>query len=156
MTGRAAREQRFVNRVINPPTVALLRRGFGPPTYALVETIGRRSGLRRVVPVANGLDGSVFWLLAGLGERASFVRNIAADPRVRVFARPGRLRDGWRGRWRTGTAVALPDDDAWSLHRRLGHGRPLYRIDGWFLRRLAAGQPPLVVRIDLDGPAETL
>ena len=142
--------RRWTNRRVNPAFVGLVRRGFAPPTYALIETVGRRSGQRRVAPVANGLDGDTFWLLAGLGYRASFVRNIAVDPRVRVFARPARLRDGRHCRWRTGTAVALPEDDAWSRHRMLSRGRPLYRLDGVFLRLLAAGHPPLTVRIDLD------
>jgi len=68
-----------------------------------------------------------------------------------VLARPARLRDGLRNRWRAGTAVPLPDDDAWARHRELSRGRPLYRIDGLFLRRLAQGRPPLTVRIDF-GP----
>lgn len=144
------RARRWVNRVINPAFVFLLRHGMGPSTYALIETTGRKTGHARVAPVANGLDGDTFWLLAGLGERASFVRNIAAGPRVRVFARPGRLREGWRARWYEGTAVPLPDDDAWARHRLLGRGRPLYRLDGIFLRNLADGHPPLTVRIDLD------
>ncbi|HVT66477.1 MAG TPA: nitroreductase/quinone reductase family protein [Trebonia sp.] len=146
-------ERRFVNRVVNPFAVAMLRRGLAAPTYALVETTGRRSGRPVVVPVANGLDGEVFWLLAGRGEQASFVRNIVADPRVRVLARPPLLRNGLRNQWRTGTAVPLPDDDAWTRHHQLGRGRPLYRADGLFLRRLAHGHPPLTVRIDLD-PAD--
>jgi deazaflavin-dependent oxidoreductase (nitroreductase family) len=142
--------RRWTNRVVNPAFVALVRRGLAPRTYALIETTGRRSGEPRVAPVANGLDGDTFWLLAGLGDRASFVRNIAVDPRVRVFARPTRLRDGRHARWRTGTAIALRADDAWSRHQMLGRGRPLYRLDGIFLRFLAAGRPPLTVRIDLD------
>lgn len=147
------RERRWTNRFLNPAVVGLLQHGLGPPTYALVETIGRRSGVPRIVPVANGLDGRTFWLLAGLGQRASFVRNIDANPQVRVRARPGRLRDGLRAPWRTGTARALPDDDAWARHRQLGQGRPFYRLDGILLRRLAAGGRLLTVRIDLDEPS---
>lgn len=148
-----------MNHVINPAVVWLLRRGWGPPTYALVQTTGRKSGRPILVPVANGLVGDTFWLLAGRGSDASFVRNIASNPRVRVLARPTHLRDGRRACWRDGTASALPDDDAWARHRRLGAGRPVYRLDGFFLRRLAAGRPPLTVRIDLDpdkaaGPAD--
>jgi len=143
-------ERRWVNRVINPVTVALLRRGLAPPTYALVETVGRTTGKARVVPVASGLDGETFWFFAALGEQASFVRNIATNPRVRVLARPSRRRDGWRARWRDGTAIALPNDDAWARHRDLGRGRPLYRLDGILLRRLAAGRSPLTIRVDLD------
>jgi deazaflavin-dependent oxidoreductase (nitroreductase family) len=149
-TMSAAWERRFSNRVVNPVLVALIVRGLGPPTYAVVETTGRKSGRRRLVPVASGLDGDTFWLISGLGERASYVHNIKANPRVRVRARPARLRDGLRARWRPGTAHPLPDDDARARHRALGQGRPLYRLDGWLLRRLAAGGDMLTIRIDLD------
>jgi len=128
----------------------MLVRGLGPPTYAVVETIGRRTGRQRRVPVANGLDGDTFWLIAGLGQRASFVHNIRANPRVRVSARPARIRDGVHVSWRPGTAYLLPDDDARARHRRLGRGRPGYRLDGIFLRGLAAGGDMLTVRVDLD------
>jgi hypothetical protein len=100
--------------------------------------------------VANGLDGDTVWLIAGLGERASFVHNIRAYPRVRVRARPARLRDGVRMHWRSGTAHLLPDDDARARHRRLGRGRPAYRLDGILLRSLAADGDMLTIRIDLD------
>jgi deazaflavin-dependent oxidoreductase (nitroreductase family) len=139
----------FNNRVINPVMITLGERGLLPPTYALLETLGRRTGLRRRVPVANGLDGDTFWLIAGLGERASFVRNVRVDPRVRVKARPAHLRDGLRARWRSGTAHPLPDDDPRARHRQLGHGRPGYRLDGILLRALDEGNM-LTVRIDLD------
>ena len=143
-------EQAFTKKAVNPVVVALVRRGLGPPTYALIETVGRKSGLPRLVPVANGLDGNTFWLIAGLGDRASYVRNIIADPRVRVCARPARMRDGLRTRWRPGTAVPLHDDDASARHRVLGRGRPGYRLDGILLRRLAGGSRMLTIRIDLD------
>jgi deazaflavin-dependent oxidoreductase (nitroreductase family) len=120
-----------------------------PPTYALVETVGRKTGLPRRVPVANGLLDDTFWLIAGLGERASFVRNMRANPRVRVKARPARLRQGVRMPWRSGTAHPLPDDDASERHRHLAKGRPGYRLDGTLLRALSSGDM-LTVRIDLD------
>lgn len=140
------------NRVINPLVCALLDRGLAPPTYALIETVGRRTGRRRRVPVANGLDGNTFWLIAALGHEAAYVRNIEAHPRVRIKARPARLRDGVRMRWRSGTAEPLPEDDARARHRQLGRGRPGYRLDGILLRGLAnsAGSDMLTIRIDLD------
>jgi deazaflavin-dependent oxidoreductase (nitroreductase family) len=143
------------NRLLNRPARGLLAWGLAPPTYALLETKGRRSGLRRQVPVANGLQGRTFWLIAGLGDQAQYVRNIAADPRVRVKARPARLRDGWRMRWYSGTAHPLPEDDARARHEQLGRGRPGYRLDGILLRRLASlgSGRMLTIRIDLDPAA---
>ena len=41
------RARALTNRRVNPLFVALLTRGLGPPTYAIVETIGRRTGRRR-------------------------------------------------------------------------------------------------------------
>lgn len=137
------------NRAINPLIGALIDRGLMPPTYALLETVGRRTGRRRRVPVANGLDGDTFWLIAALGDQAAYVRNLRADPRVRVKVRPARLRDGLRMRWRSGTAHPLPDDDPRARHRQLGRGRPGYRLDGILLRALATGEM-LTIRIDFD------
>lgn len=155
--GWNARKRRALsiqNRVFNRPVRLLLDLGLGPPTYALLETTGRRSGLPRKVPVASGLDGDTFWLIVGLGEKAQYVRNIKADPRVRVKARPARLRDGVRTRSRSGTAHLMPEDNARERHRRLGRGRPGYRLDGLLLKGLNAlgGEEMLTVRIDLDQP----
>lgn len=140
------------NRVFNRLVLFLLAAGLGPPTYALLETTGRRSGRPRQLPVANGLQGDTFWLISALGQRAQYVRNLEANPRVRVKARPARLRDGWRMCWRTGTAHPLHEDDARARHRQLGRGRPGYRADGVLLLMLAslAGGRMLTVRIDLD------
>jgi deazaflavin-dependent oxidoreductase (nitroreductase family) len=148
--GMSARERAFNNRVVNPVMTALITHGFGLPTYAVVETTGRKSGRKRLAPVASGLDGDTFWMISGRGDKASYVYNIRANPRVRVIARPARLRDGLRTRSRTGTAHLMPGDDAHARHRRLGQGRPLYRLDGFILRRLADGGDMLTIRIDLD------
>jgi deazaflavin-dependent oxidoreductase (nitroreductase family) len=140
------------NRVINRAVRLLLRIGLAPPTYALLETTGRRSRLPRQVPVANGLQGSTFWLIAALGEHAQYVQNIRANPNVRIRARPARLREGLRMRWHSGTARPMPEDDARGRHRSLGTGRPGYRLDGILLRALAdlGNGHMLTVRIDLD------
>lgn len=140
------------NHVFNRAARLLLSRGLTPPTYALLETTGRRTGRAVQVPVANGLQGQTFWLIAGLGEQAQYVRNIKANPRVRVKARPARLRDGWHMRWYRGTAHLMLDEDARLRHRELGKGRPGYRLDGILLHGLSSlgsGQM-LTIRIDLD------
>jgi deazaflavin-dependent oxidoreductase (nitroreductase family) len=145
------------NRAINRAVRLLLSVGLAPPTYALLETTGRKSRLPRQVPVANGLQGSTFWLIAGLGERAQYVRNIKTNPHVRVKARPVRFRDGLRMRWHSGTAHPMPEDDARGRHRQLGAGRPGYRLDGIALRALAGledGQM-LTVRVDLESEPPT-
>jgi deazaflavin-dependent oxidoreductase (nitroreductase family) len=112
-------------------------------TYAVLETIGRRTGAVRRTPVANGLREDTFWLISAHGPHAHYFRNLQAEPRVRVgLAHRGTLR------WRAGTAHPLLDDDARARHRRLGRGRPGYRLDGLVLRSTATALT--TVRIDLD------
>jgi deazaflavin-dependent oxidoreductase (nitroreductase family) len=112
----------------------LLLRGFAPRAFALVETTGRRTGTRRYTPVGNGLTDDTFWLVAAHGTQADYVRNLQANPRVRV--KTGR-------RWRSGTAVLLPGDDAAARSRTLPH-----QWDAAIGRAMASA--PLTIRIDLD------
>lgn len=124
--------------VLNPVVRAWLGRGLPLPGYALLETTGRRSGLPRTTPVGDGLEDSTFWIVAEHGRRAAYVRNIEANPRVRVRS---------RGRWRAGTAHVLPDDDPRERQRRLSH-RIGARINAASVRGF--GTDLLTVRIDLD------
>jgi deazaflavin-dependent oxidoreductase (nitroreductase family) len=121
-------------RMLNPVMVRALEAGLVPRGWALLETTGRRSGQPRRVPVGDGLRGEQFWIVAEHGRHADYVRNIEADPRVRVKV---------RGRWRTGTAHVLPDEDPRALIRALK--RPLNDTG-----LLLMASEPLVVRIDLD------
>ena len=121
-------------RLLNPPVRALAARGLAPGV-ALLETTGRKSGEPRRTPVSYGLERGTdtFWIVAEMGRKAAYVRNIEADPRVRI-----RLRRGWR----TGTAHVLEGDDA---RTRL---RTLSRLNAAGVR--AMGTALLVVRVDLD------
>jgi deazaflavin-dependent oxidoreductase (nitroreductase family) len=67
-----------------------------PPGDALLETTGRRTGRLRVTPVCDCLEGDTFWIVGQDGRDADYVRNLEANPLVRV---KGSL---WRGGWRTG------------------------------------------------------
>ncbi len=80
--------------VLNPPIKLLFALGVVPPGYALLETVGRKTGKPRRTPVGDGRIGKEFWIVAEQGINAGYVRNIACDPRVRL-----KLRDGWRSRW---------------------------------------------------------
>jgi deazaflavin-dependent oxidoreductase (nitroreductase family) len=110
-----------------------LRHGVAPHAFALLETVGRRSGKARQTCVGNGLIGDTFWLVAAHGQQADWVRNIARDPTVRVLV---------NRRWRTGTAAVLLDDDVAHRSRTLPH-----RWDAALGRMIAT--TPLTVRIDL-------
>lgn len=130
--------------VFNPPVKALFSAGFVPPSYALLETIGRKSGMPRTTPVGNGLVGDTFWIVTEHGLRAGYVRNIQRNPRVRV-----KVRDrGIRSRWRTGTAQLVADDDARQRQRQVTRGKPGRALNAFVVRTL--GTSLLTVRIDLD------
>jgi deazaflavin-dependent oxidoreductase (nitroreductase family) len=146
---RSARLARFVERyVLNPQMRLALRLGTAPRAFALLETVGRRSSKPHRTPVGNGLIGNTFWLVSEHGTGAGYVRNIEANPRVRV--KVGR-------RWRTGSAHIVPDDDPYARLDLVGSalGR-MRRVDAaifrFFVRRLGTG--PVTVRIDLDPPEE--
>src|SRR4051812_30566419 len=93
----AAARRRVVDRlqrsVINPLDKLAFTLGTPPRGDALLETTGRSTGRPRVTPVCDGTDGDTFWIVAQRGHGADYVRNIQADPRVRV---KGSLsRTGW-------------------------------------------------------------
>ena len=144
--GRSAvgrrRLERLQKSVINPLDRLAFTLRVPPPGDALLETRGRRTGRRRVTPVCDGTEGDTFWIIAQHGRSTDYVRNIEADPHVRVkgsLARTG---------WRTGTAHVLDDDDAVERVRELSRG------NHWLAVCLQAstsiGTDPLTVRVDLD------
>jgi deazaflavin-dependent oxidoreductase (nitroreductase family) len=116
----------FQKRVANP----LMRRN---PLQTLLETTGRKSGEPRRTPLGGKLVADQFWFVSEFGEQSQYVRNIKANPRVRV-----RLR----GKWRSGTAHLVPDDDP---HARL---RELPQFNSFGVRTF--GNNLLTVRVDLD------
>jgi deazaflavin-dependent oxidoreductase (nitroreductase family) len=83
--------------------------------------------------VGNGLRGDVFWVVTEHGWASDYVKNIQADPGVRV--KVGR-------RWYEGTARILPGEDPAAKLRELR--RP---VNDALLR--AVGTEQLVIRVDL-------
>ena len=106
------------------------------PGQALLETTGRRSGLWRRTPVGGRIEESSFWMVSDHGRASSYVRNIEADPHVRIQV---------RGHWHAGTARLLAEDDPRQRLRRLP------ALNGLLVRLL--GTDLLTIRIDLDPPA---
>ncbi|MFD7492450.1 nitroreductase/quinone reductase family protein [Streptomyces sp. NPDC059832] len=111
--------------VVNP----LARRS---GSQILLETTGRTSGLPRGTPVGGRRVGQEFWLVSEYGDKSQYIRNIRADPRVRVRI---------EGHWYDGIAHPLPQDDA---RARL---RTLPRYNSAVVR--AVGTNLLTVRVDL-------
>ena len=130
--------------LFNPPVKLLFALGTVRPGYALLETVGRKTGKPRRTPVGDGRVGAQFWLVAEQGMQAGYVRNIAANPRVRV-----KLREGWRSRWHTGTAHLLREDDPLERQRWLARQLPKSAANARLVRFF--GTQLLTVRIDLDG-----
>ncbi|MFE3985880.1 nitroreductase/quinone reductase family protein [Nocardia tengchongensis] len=116
----------FQRRVGNPILARL-------PIQTLLETTGRVSGQPRITPIGGRRTGNSFWLVSEFGTRSQYVRNIEADNRVRL-----RLR----GRWLTGTAHLMPDDDP------IARLRSLPRANSTAVR--IVGTDLLSIRIDLD------
>jgi deazaflavin-dependent oxidoreductase (nitroreductase family) len=122
-------------KVFNRLVLAAARAGLPLPGVVILETTGRRSGEPRRVPVTRLLEGDTLWIVTEHGRKAAYVRNIEADPRVRV--RVGR-------RWRSGTATLLPDEDWRALQRRLPS-----KLSSATVRLM--GTDHLTIRVDL-GP----
>ena len=104
------------------------------PFQTLLETKGRKSGEPRRTPLDGRRVGDQFWFVSEFGDKSQYVKNIKADPHVRV-----RLK----GKWHSGTAHLLPDDDP---HARL---RSLPKFNSFGVRTF--GTNLLTVRVDLEG-----
>jgi deazaflavin-dependent oxidoreductase (nitroreductase family) len=104
------------------------------PFQTLLETKGRKSGEPRRTPLDGSRVGDQFWFVSEFGDKSQYVKNIKADPHVRV-----RLK----GKWHSGTAHLVPDDDP---HARL---RSLPKFNSFGVRTF--GTNLLTVRVDLEG-----
>ncbi|BCK57622.1 nitroreductase family deazaflavin-dependent oxidoreductase [Nocardia wallacei] len=100
---RKFRIERNVGRyVANPAFRVLDRLGVRSTLATELETVGRKSGRPRRVPVSALFDDEGAWLICQHGMRSGWGNNVRANPRVR-------LRRG--DRWYDGTAELRPDDD---------------------------------------------
>ncbi len=88
--------------MLNPPVKLAVWAGL-LPGYVLVETRGARTGKRRRNVVGMHLDGNSGWVVTEHGRHAGYVRNLDADPEVRVRI---------RRRWRRARAYVVDEDDA--------------------------------------------
>ncbi|HXJ35282.1 MAG TPA: nitroreductase family deazaflavin-dependent oxidoreductase [Candidatus Eisenbacteria bacterium] len=102
-------------RIANAVTTLALLVGIPRPPYTrdnalVVETIGRRSGKRRRLPVGFLDDGGRIIVVVEDGQRAQWVRN--------ALANDGRLRVHLRGVWRP-ARLRILDVDPESYLRRM-------------------------------------
>jgi deazaflavin-dependent oxidoreductase (nitroreductase family) len=120
-------------RLFNPLVKAATNAGLAVPGIAILETTGRKSGQPRRTPVGASVGGDTCWIVAEHGRKAAYVRNIQADPSVRI--KIGR-------RWRSGTAQLMPGDDPRARQRAMP------AINTAVVRLM--GTELLTVRVDLD------
>jgi deazaflavin-dependent oxidoreductase (nitroreductase family) len=136
--GKRRRVRRMQRYVVNPPMKVLTRWGLIPGNV-LVETTGRRSGQPRTTVVglhADPADDAVWWIVAEHGHHATYVRNIEADPAVRICR---------KRRWHPARAEIIADDDP---EARLA---TISRSHASAIRRF--GTDLLSIRVVLDPPA---
>ncbi|MHC9295961.1 nitroreductase family deazaflavin-dependent oxidoreductase [Mycobacterium sp. LTG2003] len=112
-------------RVVNPVGRQL--------PITMLETIGRKSGQPRHTAVGGRVIDNQFWMVSEHGDRSHYVLNIKANPAVRVRV---------NGKWRTGVAHLLPDDDAVARLKKLP------ALNSAVVR--AMGSDLLTIRVDLD------
>jgi deazaflavin-dependent oxidoreductase (nitroreductase family) len=111
-TLRKFRRERAVGRyLLNPAVKGLSRLGVRTAMATELETIGRKTGQARRVPVSAQFDDTGAWLISQHGTRSGWGRNIADEPNIR-------LRQG--NQWRAGVATFRPDDDVVARGRKFG------------------------------------
>src|SRR6202034_1198668 len=131
-TLRKFRRERAIGRyLLNPTVKGLSRLGLRTALATELETIGRKTGEARRVPVSAQFDNNGAWVISQHGSRSGWGRNIADNPNVRI-------RQG--NRWRSGVATLRPDDDV------VARGRKLGRLGAKVVRALET--TPVSVRID--------
>jgi deazaflavin-dependent oxidoreductase (nitroreductase family) len=117
----------FQKYLLNPVSKLFAGRG----GLILLETTGRKSGKPRRTPMGGRREVDTVWIVTEHGTHANYVRNIQADPHVRVKV---------GGKWRSGKARTVPEDDA--------RARSRGSLNGMMVRLV--GTELLTVRIDLD------
>ena len=115
MATKAVRKFKFERQlgrtILNPLMSALDRVGVRSSLVVELETVGRKSGEPRRVPLAGRADDTGVWVISQHGRRAGWAHNIAADRSVRVRV---------NYQWRSGTATFEPDDDVRARARSIG------------------------------------
>lgn len=125
----------FGRYVLNPTMRGLVRvSAVSPAHVSELETVGRKTGQSRRVPVSPIFDETGAWIICGHGTLSGWGANIAANPNVRI-------QQG--DRWRSGVATFVPDDDVDSRVRRAGALGP---------KIAARGTAPVTVRVEFVEP----
>ena len=127
------RERALGHYLLNPAVKGLSKLGLRTAMATELETIGRKTGQARRVPVSAQFDDKGAWVISQHGTRSGWGRNIVDNPNVRV-------RQG--SHWRTGVATLRPDDDV------VARGRKFGRLGAKMVKALET--TPVSVRIDFS------
>ena len=131
-TLRKFRRERAIGRyLLNPAVKGLSALGVRTTMATDLETIGRKTGQARRVPVSAQFDDAGAWVICQHGTRSGWGRNLTDNPNVR-------MRQG--NRWRTGVATFRPDDDVVARARKFG------RLAAKMVKALET--TPVSVRVD--------
>ena len=133
-TLRKFRRERALGRYLfNPAVKGLSALGVSTAMATELETIGRKTGQVRRVPVSAQFDNNGAWVISQHGTRSGWGRNMADNPNIRI-------RQG--NRWRAGVATFRPDDDV------VARGRKFGRLGAKVVKALET--TPVSVRIDFS------
>ena len=130
---RKFRRERAVGRLLNPAVQVLSKIGLRTALATELETVGRKTGQLRRVPVSAQFDQHGAWIISQHGTRSGWGRNIADNPNVR-------LRQG--STWHVGVATFKPDDDVVARAQKFG------RVGAKVVKALET--TPVSVRIDFS------
>jgi deazaflavin-dependent oxidoreductase (nitroreductase family) len=135
---KKSRLQRTLRRIGNPLRMWSLQRGLPSPPYTrrnaiIVETVGRRSGERRRLPVGFLEENGKLIVVAEDGLHSAWVMN--------ALAREGHLRVFLHGKWHDARLEPRPGDPEPYLRR-------MNRIHAAFVR--TESSEPAVVEITAE------
>lgn len=137
---RKLRAEIFMGRHVANPLVKLMdRAGIQSTLMAEIETTGRKSGVKRTVPVGMAVDTTGVWIISQHGRGSGWIWNLEADPRVRV--KVGTT-------WRSGIATVRPDDDVVLRAKTFAKGPLMQALVGSTFRALQT--KPVSVRVDFS------
>jgi deazaflavin-dependent oxidoreductase (nitroreductase family) len=125
------RERAIGRYLLNPAVKGLSKLGLRTALATELETIGRKTGQARRVPVSAQFDDNGAWVICQHGTRSGWGRNMSDNPNIRI-------QQG--NQWRTGVATFRPDDDV------VARGRKFGRLGAKVVK--ATETTPVSVRID--------
>ncbi|MGC0365822.1 deazaflavin-dependent oxidoreductase (nitroreductase family) [Rhodococcus sp. 27YEA15] len=135
---RKFQRERIIGKYLaNPVVRGLAALGFRVALMTDIETIGRKTGRVRSVPVSASFDADGAWIISQHGTRSGWGANICDNPNIKI-------RVGTR--WRSGTAVFVHSDDVSARVRTFSTNKVFTPIIAAAFRTLQSN--PVSVRVN--------